>query len=228
MKCNRLKYFALLIIYYIFRSGVHIGYVKQEKIIDIVNLFDFYRLYCNRFDKEFWPILGLSKEMNYRPELDLLVIGSDEVFNYVEAIKAGYSEELFGADNRASKLISFAGSFGCTRYDDLQKLGFDKKIHKYLMNFDAISVRDKNSKQIVEKLTNKICEYHLDPVLHYDFSNYIPEIKSDRKYVAVYAYSGLSEEFKTVIKKYAKDNDLYILTFMGYQQGLGLYGCFTI
>ena len=51
----------------------------------------------------------------------------------------------------------------------------------------------------------------------------MPKLSHNRAYLAVYAYSGLSEEYKEVIKKYAMKHNLEILCFMGYQDGLGKF-----
>lgn len=223
LQANKLRYQVLLSVFRLFNKGVHKNVIHNRKIIAIVNLFDFYNLYCKRFEKEFWPILGLENSMNYTPQLDVLVIGSDEVFNYAEAQKAGYSDELFGCNEKARYLISFAGSFGCTKYEDLERFECTKKIKDYFLRFNAISVRDQNSRNIVERLTGKKSSYHLDPVLHFDYSEYMPELSHNRPYLAVYAYSGLPEEYKQAINEYAMKHNLEVLCFMGYQNGLGKF-----
>lgn len=223
LKKNKIKYQILSIVPKLFGKGIRKNLIHNKKIIDIVNLFEFYNVYCKRFEEEFWPILGVNNSMNYSPQLDVLVIGSDEVFNYVEAQKAEYSDELFGDRQKANCIISFAGSFGCTRYEDLIQGKYIKKLKDFLVKFDAISVRDKNSKSIVERLINQKCSYHLDPVLHFDYSEYMPKLINSRPYLALYAYSGLSEEYKEEIRLYAKEHNLEILSFMGYQNGLGKF-----
>lgn len=68
------------------------------------------------------PLLGITDEMNYNPTLDCLVIGSDEVFNCIQKnSNVGYSPELFGKDNRAKKLLTYAASFGNTTLEKLKK-----------------------------------------------------------------------------------------------------------
>lgn len=223
LKKNKSKYQMLSISSKLLKIGVHNNLIHSQKVIDGVNLFEFYDLYCKRFEYEFWPILGLNKSMNYSTRLDVLVIGSDEVFNYVEAQKARYSDELFGYNQNANSIISFAGSFGCTRYEDLKQNKYTQKLKDYFIKFNAISVRDRNSKSIIEHLIGKECAYHLDPVLHFDYSEYMPNLSHSRPYLAVYAYSGLAEEYKEAIRSYAQKHNLEILCFMGYQNGLGKF-----
>ena len=69
------------------------------------------------------PLLGITDEMNYNPTLDCLVIGSDEVFNCIQKnSNVGYSTELFGKDNRADRLITYAASFGNTTLEKAGKV----------------------------------------------------------------------------------------------------------
>ena len=69
--------------------------------------------YKQSFAKKYMPLLGITDEMNYNPTLDCLVIGSDEVFNCIQKnSNVGYSTELFGKDNHADRLITYAASFG--------------------------------------------------------------------------------------------------------------------
>ncbi|MFR8467700.1 hypothetical protein BLA28_15455 [Eisenbergiella tayi] len=188
----------------------------------LLHKFEFLK-YKEAFSRSYLPILGISKDMNYTPELDCLLIGSDEVFNCIQKnANVGCSMELFGKDNRAKKLISYAASFGNTT---LEKLVFYRKadeVGRLLKTFDCISVRDKNSGIIVEQLTGKMPEYHFDPVLIYDFinkCNRIPIWKSTEKYLILYAYSGrISNNEAIWITDYAKKRGLKIYAIGGIQK----------
>ena len=53
--------------------------------------------FCHTFQNEWLPILGVTDERVYSPKLDVLVIGSDEVFNCTQSnLDVGYSPQLFG------------------------------------------------------------------------------------------------------------------------------------
>ena len=78
--------------------------------------------YKQSFAKKYMPMLGITDEMNYNPTLDCLVIGSDEVFNCIQKnSNVGYSTELFGKNNHADRLITYAASFGNTTLEKLEK-----------------------------------------------------------------------------------------------------------
>lgn len=182
-----------------------------------------YIFHKKNFGKKYYRILGVTEEPNYVPELDTLVIGSDEVFNCIQSNKnVGYSLELFGKNNNAKKVITYAASFGNTTISKLEKYGKKEEIAELLSDINSISVRDKNSGKIVEELTGKDVNYNLDPVLIYDYMNKckeIPDFNIKEKYMIVYAYSNrISDEESKYIKEYAKKNKLKVYAIGGAQK----------
>lgn len=179
--------------------------------------------YKQSFAKKYMPFLEITDEMNYNPTLDCLVIGSDEVFNCIQKnSNVGYSLELFGKDNRAKKMITYAASFGNTTLEKLKKYKKVDEISMLLKKFDAISVRDANSGAIIEQLITKGPVYNLDPVLIYDYMNCcdkIPQIRSDEKYLILYAYAGrISNNEANWIVAYAKRKNLKVYAIGGIQK----------
>lgn len=178
--------------------------------------------YKKNYAANYYPYLGITEVRNYSPELDILVIGSDEVFNCVQNnTNVGFSPELFGQDNKARKLISYAASFGNTTLGKLEQYRVRGKVAGWLHDFDAISVRDKNSGEIVKELTGMEPVYNLDPVLVYDFIGKCKEIPSsvpDTDYMLLYGYSGrFSREECREIRKYADSKGLKIFCIGGVQ-----------
>lgn len=178
--------------------------------------------YKKNYAANYYPYLGITDEKNYSPEVDILIIGSDEVFNCVQNnTNVGFSQELFGQGNRAKKLISYAASFGNTTIVRLEKYGVKDIVAGWLDSFDAISVRDKNSGEIVKELTGTEPEYHLDPVLMYDFvgkCHDIPNSVPDKDYILLYGYSGrFSKAECKEIRKFADSVGLKIFCIGGVQ-----------
>lgn len=172
-----------------------------------------------RYDNEFFEILGLTKEKNFTPKVDTLLIGSDEVFNCLQKNPdVGYSKQLFGAENNANRLITYAASFGNTTLDGLGKYNIKEEISQMLSKFDAISVRDNNTKNIIEQLTTKQCITHLDPVFIYDYPE-IDDFKVKIKdYIVVYAYTNRIKKDEAIeIKKFAKKHNKIIVCIGEYQ-----------
>ena len=179
--------------------------------------------YKQSFSKKYMPLLEITDEMNYNPTLDCLVIGSDEVFNCIQKnSNVGYSLELFGKDNHAKRLLTYAASFGNTTLEKLEKYKKADEVGVLLKKFDAISVRDANSGAIVEQLTEKKPVYNLDPVLTYDYMNCcdkIPQLRVDEKYLILYAYAGrISNEEADWIAAYAKKKNLKVYAIGGIQK----------
>lgn len=179
--------------------------------------------YKQSFAQKYMPLLEVTDEMNYNPTLDCLVIGSDEVFNCIQKnSNVGYSLELFGKDNNAKKLITYAASFGNTTLEKLKKYNKDDEIGDLLKRFHAISVRDVNSGAIVKQLIGKEPVYNLDPVLTYDYMNCcnkIPNVQKEEKYLILYAYAGrISNDEADWILAYAKKKNLKIYAIGGIQK----------
>ena len=174
--------------------------------------------YKKNYASNYYPYLGITEKRNYSPEVDLLIIGSDEVFNCVQDnTNVGFSPELFGQKRKAKKLISYAASFGNTTEEKLEQYRIEKKIKVWLKEFDAVSVRDKNSGELVKRMTGVEPFYHLDPVLMYEFKD-IPRFVPKEKYLLLYGYSGrFSNEECRRIRAYAKRKELKIYCIGGIQ-----------
>lgn len=179
-------------------------------------------LYKKNYAANYYPYLGIDNRMNYAPKVDLLVIGSDEVFNCVQDnTNVGFSPELFGEKNNAKRLISYAASFGNTTMDRLKEYKVASIVEKMLNQFDSISVRDENSKEIIKALLEKEPYLHFDPVLIYDFvgkCDNIPKNVAEDKYMILYGYSGrFNKNECKEIKRYAKKEGLKIFCIGGVQ-----------
>lgn len=178
--------------------------------------------YKKNYASNYYQYLGITDEMNFSPTLDVLVIGSDEVFNCVQNnTNVGFSPELFGQGNKAKRLVSYAASFGNTTVEKLENYGVRDKVTRWLKEFDAISVRDKNSREIIKELVGIEAVYNLDPVLIYDFigkCNDIPQSIPDKDYMLLYGYSGrFSKEECKEIRRFANTKRLKIFCIGGVQ-----------
>ena len=166
----------------------------------------------NNFLNNYMSVLNLSKEPNYSPKVDVLVFGSDEVFNTVQYVELGkgYAWQLYGADNNAGKLVSYAASFGHTTYKGLEKYNMLDKSRELLSKFTAFSVRDRNSYDIIKRLTGKEASINIDPVLLYDFADIEIKQPKIKDYILIYGYPGRINdkqevaEIKAFAKKYNK------------------------
>lgn len=201
---------------------------KLRKIWNILKLdapFSHRIQYLNfkrQFAEKYHPSLGLTKEPNYAPRLDILIIGSDEVFNCTQSNpNVGYSPELFGAGIPADKVITYAASFGNTTLDKLDRYEKTSEISSLLNKMDAISVRDENSWDIVRSLTGRTPAIHPDPVLAYEYIDKcgLPRIDADEDYLLLYAYPGRINDVEIEwIRDYAAKKGLKIYAAGGVQR----------
>lgn len=174
--------------------------------------------FIQEFESKYLRELGVPKEKQYRTKVDVLVIGSDEVFNCTQGRNVGFSRELFGADNRAGKVISYAASFGNTTLEKLEKNQIQEEVKKLLGNFSALSVRDRNSYDIVKALTSRKPEIHLDPALIYDFKMDMQDVVTETDYIVVYAYNRrMTEEEGKAVRDFARSKNKKLIAVSGEQ-----------
>lgn len=145
-------------------------------------------------------------------QLDTIIIGSDEVF----ALHTGPTPVFFGYCLPSDNIVSYAGSFGPTTTEDIDKLHSRNFVKSGLSGMKMITVRDENSANIVEKLVRYRPPIVVDPVLLYGYKDEIDELNSpmSEDYLLVYSYDNRmnsSEEIES-IRKYARKNNLKIIS----------------
>jgi hypothetical protein len=117
-------------------------------------------------------------------DFDLIIVGSDEVWNFWHPWYGGHSL-FFGDQARAPRIISYAASFGnFSTPDQLQQ-----PWAAHIDSFAAVSVRDFNSRSILENTLAKDVAITADPVL---LNPNIPgpmPLRGHDPYIAVYGHS---------------------------------------
>jgi hypothetical protein len=137
----------------------------------------------------------LEKPQDMEP-FDLVIVGSDEVWNLKHPWYGG-CRLFFGEDVRAPRVVSYAASFG--NYDAGQ--GLDREWARCLRRFEAISVRDENSRRLVSQATGREPPVVLDPCLLQPPEAAGPA--AEDPYVAVYGHS-FSKLFLRNVRRWAK------------------------
>lgn len=171
----------------------------------------------SRFAQEFLPELGVKKGPT-DGHFDTVVIGSDEVFNCAQKTWFGFSRQLFGEGLDADKIITYAASFGATTIPKLETMGIKGTVAGLLKKLDRISVRDANSLAVVQELTGKTPEKHVDPVLIFDYTKFMPDKVDMDHYMIVYTYPGRITEREEIgaIRQYAKEKGLTLVSIGHY------------
>lgn len=148
---------------------------------------------------------------------DVTVVGSDEVFS----LEIGYNPFMYGYSLKSRSVISYSGSFGPSTVREIEEKGKTDLIRDGLNKFKAISVRDQNSQDIIQRLCGKDVPLTCDPVLLYGYKKeqqrYVPKVP---KYIAIYAYDHRMNDSDEVdaIRAYAKKHDLKIYSIAYYHK----------
>ena len=163
-----------------------------------------------------WNEIPHSKELTGEDidsyDCDLLITGSDSIWEEINSGVFNSDWHLVGLGfKNCSKIISYAASIGSITKND--KLSDKMRIG--LNRYDSISVRDKNTWEVVKTLTDREVSIVLDPSLLWDFRNDKNVKKpSYNRYIAVYGCQW-NEEFIKFARKFANEND-YKLISIGF------------
>lgn len=162
-------------------------------------------------------VLGCYDELNYRSDYDTIIIGSDEVFNFVQKSPWGFSKQLYG-DIENNNVNTYAACFGYTTLEDIISREKKDEIIKGLNNLKNVSVRDQNSHEIIKTLINQDALIHLDPVLVGEFPDILPEAKM-KDYILVYSYDFRLSDHEIIesVRSFAKKNKKKIISVGFYQ-----------
>lgn len=139
---------------------------------------------------------------------EAVVVGSDEVWNLRHPWYGG-KPLFYGEGLKARRLVAYAASFG----NQSAAEGLDRFWAEKLGAFDAISVRDENSREILHGATAQDAALVLDPCLLFPEPARSPA-SSSRVDVAVYGHS-FPDWFATAIRNWADARRLRLVS-IGY------------
>ena len=111
-------------------------YFNWNAIVSSFGRMKYQKMYYERFDKEYLPELGIHNHTFL--EYDLVVIGSDEVFNFNQRAAYGFTTQLYGDVKNAKKVISYAGSFGTTTVEIIDQYGVRDKRYKFFQGCEEL------------------------------------------------------------------------------------------
>lgn len=197
------------------------GIVNEEYEVNHINYLcqihnDLYYLNNLRLKNAFdysWREIPHTKRMNSdelsREYYDILITGSDSIWEF-SLPEMGDDIHLIGNNLNSPRIISYAASFGVTSL----KHNLPEYIRQGLRNYEAISVRDVNSQEVVYGMTDRkvLAPIHLDPVLLWDFKQ--DENVKDciyTSYIAVYG-TKWSVEFIKYAKNFAKEKKCLLIS----------------
>jgi polysaccharide pyruvyl transferase WcaK-like protein len=139
-------------------------------------------------------------------KLDLIVLGSDEIWNLCGS---GYHPLKFGTGLEEQQTIAYAPSVGAVTKDT----EVPAEVASGLKNIDRISGRDTETVKFIERVSGRNAEKMLDPTFLYNFD---ANIKKDNiqpkpyKYILIYDCK-LTPSMVEELKQYAQNNSLKII-----------------
>ncbi len=187
---------------------VQIGYYSKKFIL----------LYQNQIKK----YLGVSNVPNTSTDYDVIIVGSDEVFNCTQPDAKWDGTYCFNSKLLNTNVCSYAGSMGYTDIDRLDSFGYKQIVKSALKQYKRISVRDKKSLEIIKALTNRDdISVNLDPVLMYPFEKEIvvsKDLLAQPDYILIYNYLNRinNPDFIIRLKYFAKKNKLKIISIFEF------------
>jgi len=151
-----------------------------------------------------------------RPEemdtFDLVLVGSDEVWN-LRHPWYGNKSIFYGSGLKTARLASYAASFG--NHDAASGLDLDRA--ERLRRFDAISVRDANSRELLRGALGIEPELVLDPCLQFPAVSAGARAAWEKPYVAVYGH-GFPVWYAQAIRAWADRMGCTVIS-IGYRNG---------
>lgn len=182
---------------------------KNKKFKDIGDKFKIARIYT-RLLQEY----NISKSIE---PTDIYILGSDEIWNVARKNMASHPV-LWGKGFNLSRTISYAPSINNATEQDLLKYDFVKAALEHLK---AVSVRDRHSKECIEKITDRTIYEVCDPTV-LAFPEKYQEIENHcicENYILIYIYSkSVSEDEIQAVRDFSKKTGKKLIAF-GAAQG---------
>lgn len=141
--------------------------------------------------------------------LDLLILGSDEIFNVSHLT---FNPIYYGVGITKVPIITYAPSSG--QCDVNQKLSLE--IRQSLKRILTLSARDRHTSNLIYNNINKEAEIVADPTILYDFETECIKPKWN-KYILIYAFDDWNEYRKEIIK-FAHEKNLKVLSLGQYRK----------
>ncbi|MBR4325191.1 MAG: polysaccharide pyruvyl transferase family protein [Bacteroidales bacterium] len=157
--------------------------------------------------KDFIPCTQPMTEDDLAKEpFDTVVLGSDIVWDYSISF-FGDDKYLYGNSLNCNNIIAYAASFGTVK----DTMPCPSYVKEGLQKMTAISVRDENSRHLVNKFANREATIVCDPTILWNFNTdtNIPNTDKEDKYIIVYG-SNFKKELISGCIDYARKNNLKI------------------
>ena len=182
-----------------------------------------FRAYKASFDK---PISEKTKELieyfnenmlsieqiseNTNNEYSAFISGSDQIWN---ADTLFLNPDYFLRFAPSDKRIAYAPSMGSGVIPKFNK----KKFGEYISEYRMLSLREKQSVELIKKEFDLEAEFVCDPTLFYDKNEWeiiLNSNKNKKDYIFLYFLSRPDDSFLEIISKYYKGKDIYYAPYL--------------
>lgn len=141
-------------------------------------------------------------------EADLLIVGSDQIWN--PEITFGFQPAYFGvfANGRARRTVAYAASFGTASLPEEAEAEFSK----LLVSVDEISMREKSAAEYVKARFQRNASYVVDPVFLLEVEKWlaIADRPKERGFILYYE-TEYCEPLRKAANRFAMEKDLKII-----------------
>lgn len=156
-------------------------FIKIKYVDDLIKKFEKFR---NKNMNMTNTSNNLKKLIEEEKDLKYIIVGSDQVWAEVDEY---FLSEITSKNIRK---ISYAA---CSGKNYSLSLKEETYLKNSLRTFSAISVRNKHTKDFVEKIINKEVKIVCDPSILYDYKEFLSDKKNKEKYILTYI---LGEDIK--------------------------------
>lgn len=194
--------------YRTFIDTIKLAFVNKKSSLlhPLFTIERYYKFY--KCQKKYFKTIKYKEAVNI---YDKCIIGSDELWN-VRNDKYFSNELFYGKGFEKDKTLILAISCNTSKKED-----FKEELIKRIKELENITYRDNNTREFIDSLDVK-CDFCCDPTFLNEKSIYNLEnfnIKLPKNFLLFYSY-GLKKSQVEEIKKYAKNNNLKIVSLCNY------------
>ena len=172
------------------------------------------RSYLKRFDEyktaqKIFQILSKEKATKISK---YIFLGSDTIWNLDSPYYMNNNKIYWGSFFKENNVASYAVSVANTSFETIKNHSFTKSC---LQCMGSISVRDKHTKEIIKRLTDKTVFQVCDPTMLLEKEDFISFLVNyaapKKKFIFLYLFAPLSAPQQTALKKLAIEKGLTII-----------------
>ena len=176
-----------------------------------------------RFRSKFYPKISRTyhsaEELKSNPpEADLYIVGSDQVWNPELTKQFGATAFFFDFLDNNQKRISYAASFGKSKWDSTKE---DEQIKNLIHKFNAISVREQDATDICKDTFGIDAKTVLDPVFLPDnYDSIVGKKRKDSNNIVYYPLC-LNEQTNKIMLAVKNELQSNVISYVRSTKGKG-------